>query len=439
MNEYEGAIGLLWLILIIGLIGFISGRAKNFLKVTKNDGWYIFWSSEQSGVIFLSFVFILIGFMIAGSSAPSGISNIDFIMFILKWTHFSASLFFYLGVIFFLLSWFVVFSNFLPSEYAYGSHDDTEIDDYEKGLHVVIEQYRDLLVQNGYIVVYYGFPMIFEASTKDMAILDASAHGKVCEKYKHAGPPKKWSSDSIKRMYFKHMTSKKIIKEGKELFKKYVNSNEKLLKYQQIQQKINKKQPEEEEQQTKEYKKKWWQDEYTYKRMKKLDEEHQKRMKKLDEEHQKRMQEIHEDHQKIMQDSKNREKSKFKVADYIFDENEKIQFQTDLQKCSAQIVALYEQLEIVDSSTKKEELEQEIIIESQKKTNLERTIIRADKADKIKSDEPNLTTGQFFIWSIFLTITRSIVIICGVFVFILSLFLIKSIFARVRKHAQRNW
>ena len=29
----------------------------------------------------------------------------------------------------------------------------------------------------------------------------------------------------------------------KELFKKYVNSNEKLLKYQQIQQKINKKQP----------------------------------------------------------------------------------------------------------------------------------------------------------------------------------------------------
>ena len=69
-----------------------------------------------------------------------------------------------------------------------------------------------------------------------------------------------------------------------------------------------------------------------------------------------------------------------------------------------------------------EELEQEIIIESQKKTNLERTIIRADKADKIKSDEPNLTTGQFFIWSIFLTITRSIVIICGFFVFILSIF-----------------
>ena len=417
MDEYEGAIGLLWLILIIGLISFISGRAKNFLKETKNDGWYIFWSSEQSGVIFLSFVFILIGFMIAASSAPSGLNLVNYLIFMLKWTHFSGSLFFYLGVIFFLLSWFVVFSNFLPSEYAYGNHDDAEIDDYEKGLHFVIEQYRDLLVQNGYIVIYFGFPMIFEASTKDMAILDASAHGKVCEKYKSYGPPKKWSSDSIKSMYFKHMTSKKTIKEGKELFKKYVNSNEKLLKYQQIQQKINKKQIKEEEQQTKEYKKKWWQDEYAYKRMKKIDEEHQKRM----------------------QEMKNREKSKFKVADYIFDENEKIQFQTDLQKCSAHIVALYEQLEIVDSLTKKEELEQEIIIESQKKINLERTIIRAEKADKIKSDEPNLTTGQFVIWSIFLTITRSIVIICGVFVFILSLFLIKSIFARVRNHAQRNW
>ncbi len=428
MDEYEGAIGLLWLILIIGLISFISERAKNFLKETKNNGLYIFWSSEQSGVIFLSFVFILIGFMIAASSAPSGISNIDFLMFVLKWAHFSGSLFFYLGVIFFLLSWFGVFSNFLPSDYAYDNYDDAEIDDYEKGLHFVIEQYRDLLVQNGYIVVYHGFPMIFKASTKDMAILDASAHGKVCEKYKSYGPPKKWSSDSIKRMYFKHMTSKKTIKEGKELFKKYVNSNEKLLKYQQIQQKINKKQTEEEEQQTKEYKKKWWQDEYAYKRERKLYEEHQKRM-----------QEIREDHQKIMQGYKNKEKRRFKVEDYIFDENEKIQFQTDLQKCSAHIVALYEQLEIVDSSTKKEELEQEIIIESQKKTNLERTIIRADKADKIKSDEPNLTTGQFVIWSIFLTITRSIVIICGVFVFILSLFLIKSIFARVRKHAQRNW
>jgi len=427
MNEYEGAIGLLWLILIIGIISVISGRAKNFLKETKNDGWYIFWSSEQSGAIFLSFVFIFISFMIAGSSAPSGISNIDFLIFILKWTHFSASLFFYLGVIFFLLSWFVVFSNFLPSEYAYDNYDDAEIDDYEKGLHFVIEQYRDLLVQNGYIVIYYGFPMIFEASTKDMAILDASAHGKVCEKYKRYGPPKNWSSDLIQTAHFKHMTSKKTIKEGKELFKKYVNSNEKLLKYQQIQQEINKKQTEE-EQQTKEYKKKWWQDEYAYKRERKLYEEHQKRM-----------QEIREDHQKIMQGYKNEEKRRFKVEDYIFDENEKIQFQTDLQKCSAHIVALYEQLEIVDSSTKKEELEQEIIIESQKKIDLERTIIRADKADKIKSDEPNLTTGQFFIWSIFLTITRSIVIICGVFVFILSLFLIKSIFARVRKHAQRNW
>ena len=398
MDEYEGAIGLLWLILIIGLISFISGRAKNFLKETKNNGLYIFWSSEQSGVIFLSFVFILIGFMIAASSAPSGLNLVNYLIFMLKWTHFSGSLFFYLGVIFFLLSWFGVFINFLPSDYAYDNYDDAEIDDYEKGLHFVIEQYRDLLVQNGYIVIYFGFPMIFEASTKDMAILDASAHGKVCEKYKRYGPPKNWSSDLIQTAHFKHMTSKKTIKEGKELFKKYVNSNEKLLKYQQIQQKINKKQIEEEEQQTKEYKKKWWQDEYAYKRMKKIDEEHQKRMQEIDEEHQKRMQEM-----------KNREKSKFKVADYIFDENEKIQFQTDLQKCSAHIVALYEQLEIVDSSTKKEELEQEIIIESQKKTNLERTIIRADKADKIKSDEPNLTTSQFVIWSIFLTIKRTLI------------------------------
>ena len=429
MNEYEGAIGLLWLILIIGIISVISGRAKNYLKETKNDGWYIFWSSEQSGAIFLSFVFIFISFMIAGSSAPSGISNIDFLIFILKWTHFSASLFFYLGVIFFLLSWFVVFSNFLPSEYAYDNYDDAEIDDYEKGLHFVIEQYRDLLVQNGYIVIYFGFPMIFEASTKDMAILDASAHGKVCEKYKRYGPPKNWSSDLIQTAHFKHMTSKKTIKEGKELFKKYVNSNEKLLKYQQIQQKINKKQIEEEEQQTKEYKKKWWQDEYAYKRERKLYEEHQKRM-----------QEIREDHQKIMQRYKNEEKRRFKVEDYIFDENEKIQFQTDLQKCSAHIVALYEQLEIVDSSTKKEELEQEIIIESQKKTNLERTIIRADKADKIKSDEPNLTTSQFVIWSIFLTITRSIVVICGVFILILLFTGIHQLFAKkVKRKGSAGW
>ena len=428
MNEYEGAIGLLWLILIIGLISFISGRAKNFLKETKNDGLYIFWSSEQSGVIFLSFVFILIGFMLAASSAPSGLNLVNYLIFMLKWTHFSGSLFFYLGVIFFLLSWFGVFINFLPSDYAYDNYDDAEIDDYEKGLHFVIEQYRDLLVQNGYIVVNYGFPMIFKASTKDMAILDASAHGKVCEKYKSFGPPKRWSSDSIKRMYFKHMTSKKTIKEGKELFKKYVNSNEKLLKYQQIQQEINKKQTEE-EQQTKEYKKKWWQDEYAYKRERKLYEEHQKRM-----------QEIREDHQKIMQGYKNEEKRRFKVEDYIFDENEKIQFQTDLQKCSAHIVALYEQLEIVDSLTKKEELEQEIIIESQKKTNLERTIIRADKADKIKSDEPNLTTGQFFIWSIFLTITRSIVIICGVFILILLFTGIHQLFAKkVKRKGSAGW
>ena len=73
-------------------------------------------------------------------------------------------------------STFMVWSlyNFLPSDYEYANYDDAEIDDYEKGLHFVIEQYRDLLVQNGYIVVYHGFPMIFKASTKDMAILDAN-------------------------------------------------------------------------------------------------------------------------------------------------------------------------------------------------------------------------------------------------------------------------
>ena len=64
-------------------------------------------------------------------------------------------------------------------------------------------------------------------------------------------PPQKSTFDHLKKKAFEHMTSKKIIKEGKELFKKYVNSNEKLLKYQQIQQKINKKQPEEKEQQQK--------------------------------------------------------------------------------------------------------------------------------------------------------------------------------------------
>ena len=58
MNEYEGAIGLLWLILIIGLIGFISGRAKNFLKETKNDGWYIFWSSDSLESFFIICIYL---------------------------------------------------------------------------------------------------------------------------------------------------------------------------------------------------------------------------------------------------------------------------------------------------------------------------------------------------------------------------------------------
>ena len=347
MDEYEGAIGLLWLILIIGLISFISGRAKNFLKETKNDGLYIFWSSEQSGVIFLSFVFILIGFMIAASSAPSGLNLVNYLIFMLKWTHFSGSLFFYLGVIFFLLSWFGVFSNFLPSEYAYDNYDDAEIDDYEKSLYFVIEQYRDLLVQNGYIVVYYGFPIIFEASTKDMAILDASAHGKVCEKYKSFGPPKKWSSDTIKMMHFKHMTSKKIIKEGKELFKKYVNSNKKLLKYKQTQQEIHKNQTEqsispqaEQSISPKWWEDKWWLDSYT----KNVLTEWSIRNRKINEKYAKRKQEIDKKFEESTQAREKQytkdSKAMFKVEDYIFDENEKIQFQTDLQKCSAHIVAL---------------------------------------------------------------------------------------------------
>ena len=202
------------------------------------------------------------------------------------------------------------------------------------------------------------------------------------------------------------------------------------MKYQQIQQKINKKQTEEEEeQQTKEYKKKWWQDEYSYKRMKKIDEEHQKRMQEIDEEHQKRMQEM-----------KNREKSKFKVADYIFDENEKIQFQTDLQKCSDHFIDLQEQLKIKDKSIKKEELNKEIEITTQKIKDIRKTIRRADKVIKIQTERPNLTTGQFFIWSIFLTITRSIVVICGVFILILLFTGIHQLFAKkVKRKGSAGW
>jgi len=50
----------------------------------------------------------------------------------------------------------------------------------------------------------------------------------------------------------------------------------------------------------------------------------------------------------------------------------------------------------------------------------------------IKSKK-NLTTGQFFIWSIFLTITRSIVIICGVFILILLFTGIHQLFAKKTK------
>ena len=42
--------------------------------------------------------------------------------------------------------------------------------------------------------LFIWISMIFKASTKDMAILDASAHGKVCEKYKYAVPPQKMDS-----------------------------------------------------------------------------------------------------------------------------------------------------------------------------------------------------------------------------------------------------
>ena len=129
----------------------------------------------------------------------------------------------------------------------------------------------------------------------------------------------------------------------------------------------------------------------------------------------------------------NREETEEKLnpSQYVISRNEGMT--VDSREVVTNYRNAYEQLEIVDSSTKKEELEQEIIIESQKKTNLERTIIRADKADKIKSDEPNLTTGQFFIWSIFLTITRSIVIICGVFILILLFTGIHQLFAKKTK------
>ena len=378
MNEYEGAIGLLWLILIIGLISFISGRAKNFLKETKNDGWYIFWSSEQSGAIILSFIFILIGFVLAASSAPSGISNIDFLMFVLKWTHFSGSLFFYLGVIFFLLSWFGVFINFLPSDYEYDNDEGTDdfvgIDDY------VGIRYSDNFYTDDYLAY-------LKDNIKKYKILIEESIG-TKEKFQQSG----------------------LLRAAKELdeLMEFYDSTEELKK-----------------KSTRIFKS------ATPKKLSQLYEEKMYRVirdiKSWSVEYDRWGMEI------------DRTKKEFLIKDYVFDENERTQFEIDLQKCSDHFIDLQEQLKIKDKSIKKEELNKEIEITTQKIKDIRKTIRRADKVIKIQAERPNLTTGQFFIWSIFLTITRSIVIICGVFVFILSLFLIKSIFARVRKHAQRNW
>ena len=376
MAEYDGAIGLLWLILIIGLISFISGRAKNFLKETKNDGWYIFWSSEQSGAIILSFIFILIGFVLAASSAPSGISNIDFLMFVLKWTHFSGSLFFYLGVIFFLLSWFGVFSNFLPSDYEYDNDEGTDdfvgIDDY------VGIRYSDNFFTDGYLAYLKDNikknKILIEESIKTA---DETTENLLMRSAKILD----WLDDDLGNNY----KGNPFYEDKRLMVNKHTLIREKSL-YQEI------------------------------KQIKSYTKEYDRWGMEID-----------------------RKKKEFLIKDYVFDENERTQFETDLQKCSDHLIDLQEQLKINDKSIKKEGLNKEIEITTQKIKDIRKTIRRADKVIKIQTERPNLTTGQFFIWSIFLTITRSIVIICGVFVFILSLFLIKSIFARVRKHAQRNW
>ena len=372
MAEYEGAIGLLWLILIIGLISFISGRAKNFLKETKNDGLYIFWSSEQSGVIFLSFVFILIGFMIAASSAPSGLNLVNYLIFMLKWTHFSGSLFFYLGVIFFLLSWFGVFINFLPSDYEYDNDEGTDdfvgIDDY------VGIRYSDNFYTDDYLAY------LKDNIKKYRILIEESIETK--EKFQQSGLLRAAKELNDLEVYLDRTAGYKI--------KTAADKKLSLIYEKRIYRVIGDI--------------KTWSVEYDRWGM------------EID-----------------------RTKKEFLIKDYVFDENKRTQFEADLQKCSDHFIDLQEQLKIKDKSIKKEELNKEIEITTQKIKDIRKTIRRADKVIKIQTERPNLTTGQFFIWSIFLTITRSIVIICGVFVFILSLFLIKSIFARVRKHAQRNW
>ena len=379
MNEYEGAIGLLWLILIIGLISFISGRAKNFLKETKNDGLYIFWSSEQSGVIFLSFVFVFIGFMLAASSPPSGISNIDFLIFILKWNHFSASLFFYLGVIFFLLSWFGVFINFLPSDYEYDNDEGTDdfvgIDDY------VGIRYSDNFYTDGYLAY------LKDNIKKNKILIEESIK----------------TADKITEELL--MRSAKILDglDNDPCYWKDYNGNP---YYEDKRLKVNK---------------------HTLRREKLLYQEI-KLIKSYTKEYDRWGMEI------------DRTKKEFLIKDYVFDKNERTQFETDLQKCSDHLIDLQEQLKINDKSIQKEGLNKEIEITTQKIKDIRKTIRRADKVIKIQTERPNLTTGQFFIWSIFLTITRSIVVICGVFILILLFTGIHQLFAKkVKRKGSAGW
>ena len=372
MNEYEGAIGLLWLILIIGLISFISGRAKNFLKETKNDGWYNFWSSEQSGAIILSFIFILIGFVLAASSAPSGISNIDFLMFVLKWTHFSGSLFFYLGVIFFLLSWFGVFINFLPSDYEYDNDEGTDdfvgIDDY------VGIRYSD----NFYTDDYQAY---LKDNIKKYKILIEESIG-TKEKFQQSGLLR--AAKELDELMEFYDSTEELKKKSTRIFKSATPK-----KLSQV------------------YERKMYR---VIRDIKSWSVEYDRWGMEID-----------------------RTKKEFLIKDYVFDENKRTQFEADLQKCSDHFIDLQEQLKIKDKSIKKEELNKEIEITTQKIKDIRKTIRRADKVIKIQAERPNLTTGQFFIWSIFLTITRSIVIICGVFILILLFTGIHQLFAKKTK------
>ena len=369
MNENEGVIGLLWIILIIGIISFISGRAKNFLKETKNNGLYIFWSSEQSGVIFLSFVFILIGFMIAASSAPSGVSNTDFLLFILKWTHFSASLFFYLGVIFFLLSWFSVFSNFLQSDYAYDNDADSNKDDY------VGERYNNNFLTDDYLAYLKDnikkYRILIEESIETREKLTQSLLLRAAEDLDRI----EHTLDTVAQREPKTESIKKL----SLTLESRIYSEIGMIKS--------------------------WMKEYD------------KRGMEID-----------------------RAKKEFLIKDYVFDENKRTQFETDLQKYSDHLIDLQEQLKINDKSIKKEELNKGIETTTQKIKDIKKTIRRADKVIKIQTERPNLTTGQFFIWSIFLTITRSIVIICGVFILILLFTGINQLFKKkIKRKGSAGW